>query len=171
MTLDLAIAGAIMLVIMGGMWFLMGKKAKVSSFDEMQQRIRGDAYRLGWFTTMILSVGLMILSELGAFRYVSPSFGMFAVLTAGVFVFAVYCIRHGALLSVRESSGSRIGLFALITVCNGAVALYRLLSGQALENGVLTLSFGAPALLCAGFLALVIAMLLKQASDRKETDE
>ena len=171
MSTEAFFALGLMVGLMVAVWVLTRKARRSKHYDEMQQKIRADGYRLGFFTTLLMMVVLIFLTELGISRYISPAFGLLTVMMVGVTVFALYCIRHEAFLSVGDKGKSYVMVFALVTVCNGAVALMRLLEGELLENGVVTLSSGAQLLMFAAFLPLLIALLIRQKQSGKEAEE
>lgn len=171
MTSDVFFPIGIMAGLMLGIWALSRKAAQTRHYDEMQLKIRANGYKLGFFTVLALLALLMVLSETGLSSVVSPSLALFAVLMAGVITFAVYCILHEAFLSVGNQGKSYLAVFTIVIACNAAVAVVRLLNGEIMENGLVTLDFGAPALVCVGFLAALIALLIKMARVRKEAAE
>lgn len=171
MTTNTFFALGVLAGLMAAVWALSRKSRREKHYDEMQLQIRANGYKLGFFTILALLVVLMLLSEEGLFSLVSPSLALFAALLIGVVTFAVYCIRHGAFLSVGDKGKSYLAVLALVTLSNGGVALNRLLGGRMLENGLVTLDFGAPALVFAGFVIILAVLAAQIARSGKEAEE
>ena len=171
MTFEVFFAAALLFVVVLFVLLFNRKKAKRCEYDEMQQLIRGRAYRFGFFSTLVLGIAAMAAGSLGLYRFAAPSFCFFAALFGGIVSFAVYCVLHGAYLTAKDSFRGRAGLFALIVVINTAVTVLRAVSGELLEDGVLTLGTAAPALMAAGFLILLASLFIARARSEKEADE
>ena len=96
----------IMIGVMIAAWVLSRKAKKAAEYDEMQLKIRARGYQIGFFTALGLLIVLILLLELDAFSFATPSFAVYAVLIISVVVFAAYCILHDAFVAVRGKAGS-----------------------------------------------------------------
>ena len=171
MSKDAFFALGLLAGLMIAAWGLGRKAFKSKHYDEMQLKIRATGYRIGFFTALALMAVLMLLFELDCLGIVSPAFALLAVLMVSITVFAVYCIRHEAFLSVDGQGKRYIALFTLVVLCNGLTSALRLIRGEALENGRLTLSFGSPLLMTVAFLVILAALLIKTVKAGKEAAE
>ena len=171
MTTGTFFALGIMAGVMIAAWLLGKKKRKTQEYDEMQLKIRATGYQIGFFSALILLMGAILCSELGLFKAVTPAFAMFAVIMISVTIFAVYCILHDAFLGMNGSGKSYIFMFAAVTILNVIVTIRRMAEGEILENGVLTFSGGSSLLLSAGFLVILITLIIKSLRGGKEAEE
>ena len=172
MTSGTVLAIGIMVGVMIVAWFLSRKSRKKEyEYDEMQLKIRARGYQIGFYTALFLMIVLILLSELNLLTVVSPGFAVYAALLISVTVFAVYCILHDAFLAIRGNANRYFGLFGIITLLEGIVAVRYLAEGKMLEGGKLTFGCGAPAMMCVCFLAILITLVVKTVRNRKEAEE
>ena len=165
------LALGIMVGVMIAAWILSRKSSKETDYDEMQLKIRADGFRIGFYTALLLLVVLILLLELNTLTAVTPAFAVFTILIASVVVFAVYCILHDAFLAVRGKAKTYIGIFTMIVIIEGAVTIRHLMEKNLLEDGTLTFSGGSSAVMCLGFLALLITLIVKTVRSGKEAEE
>ena len=171
MASDMFYAGGMLVGIILVVWAVTRKSGKARHYDEMQQKIRADGYRLGFFVTLVLLTVTMFALEMGLDRTVAPSLAVYAAMMLGLTVFAVYCIRHEAFISIGCQGKQFLITYALVTALNAIVAVRKLQEGTAVVDGRLTLSFGAPALLSLCFLVVLITLGVKMAHSGKEVSE
>ena len=143
------------------------------SYDEMQLRIRGDGYKVG-FTTLLISLVLFIFyyaMELPGSRSLEPALGLFLALMIGLVTFAVYCINKDAFFGVGQNGKRYITLCALIVVINVISAVSRFMEGEANETGTLSFSRWNSPIMAVGFGIILISLLAKSAGTKDEADE
>ena len=163
----LALAVIILLIL-----FISKSRKDGRHYDEMQEHIRATGYKISYFVTLIGLTLLCILMEtIPAFsRVISPTFGMFTVLMAGIVTFVIYCIFHDSFLSIGQNIKSYMVLCIVIIVCNGIGCARQISEKSFLEDGQLTFS-GASNLVCAlSFLVILIALVIRNAKSG-ETEE
>ncbi len=161
----------ILLAVMIGAWVLLRKSRKTSEYDEMQLKIRARGYRIGFYTALILLAALILFSEMNLLTLVTPGFAAGAVLMVTVVVFAVYCIVHDAFVDFRGNAKSQIGIYTAIVILDGITTIRYLVSGELPANGKLTFGNGSPALMFAGFLVILVTLIVKTLRNRKEAEE
>ena len=162
----------IMVGVMLAAWLLFRKSWKREcEYDEMQLKIRAKGYQIGFCTALALMLVLILLWELDWLTAVTPGFAVYAALILCVTVFAIYCILHDAFLSVRGKAGSYIGMFGMVVLLEGIATVRYLMEGEMLEDGKLTFSTGAPAVMCVCFLAVLITLIVKTVRNGKEAEE
>lgn len=139
-------------------------------FDERQQLLRGKAFQKGFFTMMIFSAVYWVLVQLILQRpLMEDGLSGLVCLFAGVAVFGIDCILQDAFFTVRNKPKSYILLFAVCTFCEVPAAIGNIRDGHMLHRGVLT--FGIlPVLSGATFLAVLLAIVIKQALPEKDVD-
>ena len=150
------------------------KKGRIRTrhYDEMQLKIRADAYQLGYLVTLLSTLAVIFLADFGALEHVADTvFAVFAALILGLTVFAVYCIMHEAFFSVGDRSGTYIGLVVVIVVLDGFVSVSRFIDGSILENGIVTFQSGSSTVMTLMFLAVLTALLVKRAQQKREAEE
>ena len=165
------VMGIIAGIIVAAVALMLRNRKKECEYDEMQLKIRAKGYQIGFFTALILMLCLILLWEADLLTVVTPGFAIYAALLVSVTVFAVYCILHDAFLAVRGKPNSYIGIFSAIVLLEGAATVRFLMEGEMLENGKLTFSSGAPALMFVCFLAVLITLIVKTVRNRKEAEE
>lgn len=134
---------------------LFKKKVLDMHFDERQERARGKAFQYGFFT-LIIAVYAYGLSDVMFGRWCDVLAGVTICLAAGLCVFAVTCILKDAYLSLREKPRTVMTMFALISAINLGLGGMYAVSGDLVENGVLSFRAVNPIL---GFATLVILMV------------
>lgn len=167
-----AMALGILVGVMIVAWFLSRKAMKrTTEYDEMQLKIRAKGYQIGFYTALILIMLLVLLYEMNLLSTVTPGFAAYAALIVSVTVFAIYCILHDAFLAVRGNPKSYLGIFSIIVLLEGFTTVRYLTAGELLEDGRLTFSSGAPALMFICFLAILITLIVKTVRNGKEAEE
>ena len=162
----------IMAGVMIAAWVMSRKsRKKECEYDEMQLRIRAKGYQIGFFTVLALLTVLIFLYEMNLLTTVTPGFAAYAALIAGVTVFSVYCIVHDAFLSIRGNAKSYLCIFCLVVLVEGLVTVRALADGKLLEDGKLTFSSGAPALMFVCFLVILAVLAVKTYRNRKGAEE
>ena len=162
----------IMVGVMIAAFFLSRKGRKEEcEYDEMQLKIRAKGYQIGFFTALALLLVLVFLYEMNLLTVVTSGFAAYAVLIICVTVFTIFCILHDAFLSISGNAKSYLGIFSLVVLVEGFVAVRDAVNGKLLENGQLTFSSGAPALMFVCFLAILITLIVKTIRNRKEAEE
>ena len=104
-------------------------------------------------------------------KVISPSFCMMAVGLTGIVAFTVYCIFKDAFYSIGQNRKGYISLCVLVIIANGIGAIGRIREGTLIEDGVVTFSSCGGLLCAAGFLVILISLLIKEVSDKKEVYE
>lgn len=163
-------------VVVFGIVFLIGRKnAHEFHYDEMQLKIRGDAYKFGFYTIIALLAvtGLLYVAEgLDLSRYMTTDMLLFVILYAGVVVFAVYSILKDSFFRVLENGNRYLLLCACIIMSNAVSLIQRIQTGRFLENGVLDFSNGGANVLCLiGFLMIFGAIVIRKVGRDEEEDE
>ncbi len=146
---------------------------KEAHYDEMQLKIRGEGYRLGFIVTLAALCILLFMTEMseGFGRLVTPSFGMFAVMMTGIVVFIVYCIFREAFFRIGQNGRYYITLCLVVVAINGASAVSRITDGSFPGSGGITFQGGANLVCALSFLIILAAILIKSITGRKEAAE
>lgn len=165
------VALGILAGVMIAAWALSRKSRKTTEYDEMQLKIRAKGYQIGFYTALLLQMVMILLLELDVLTMVTPGFAAFAVLMISVVVFAIYCILHDAFIAVRGKTRSYIWIFSLVILADGFTTVRHLTDGGLTDGGKLTFSAGSSALVCLGFLAVLITLIVKTVRDGKEAEE
>ena len=162
----------IMVGVMIAAFYLTRKgRKKDCEYDEMQLKIRAKGYQIGFFTALGLILLLILAFEMNLLTVVTPGFAAYAVLIISVTVFVIYCILHNAFLSISGNAKSYLWIFGLVVLIEGFVTVRYAINGELLENGLLTFSGGAPAIMSVCFLAILITLVVKTIPNGKEAEE
>ncbi len=134
---------------------LFKKKVLDMHFDERQELARGKAFQYGFFT-LIITAYAYGASDMIFGRWCDALVGVTICLAVSMCVFAVTCILKDAYLSLREKPRTVMTMFALLAAINlGFGAMYAV-SGDLVEDGVLTFRAVNPII---GVLVLVILVV------------
>ena len=140
------------LVGLGMIALLFRLKVMDLTFDERQERARGQAYKYG-FWTMITCLLLYGFSDMVLGRWCDVIAGVMLCVAAAMVMFASVCIVKDAYLSLKEKPRKVMTLLTVITILNLAIGFMNWKNGRVVQDGILT--FGAANGIC-GIMVLVI---------------
>lgn len=135
--------------------FLFRKKILDCHFDERQERARGKAFQYGFFT-LLISTYAYGTSDVMFGHWCDVLAGVTICVALGLCVFAITCILKDAYLSLREKPRVVMTMFALLSALNLGFGVMHGLSGDLVEDGVLTFRAVNP---IVGFATLVILIV------------
>ena len=140
------------LVGLGIIALLFRLKIMDLTFDERQERARGQAYKYGFWTLMTCLL-LYGFSDMVLGRWCDVIAGV--MLCAGVALvrFASVCIVKDAYLSLKEKPRTIMILLTVVGSLNLAIGIMNWKNGRVVQDGILT--FGAANGIC-GIMVLVI---------------
>ena len=127
------------LVGVGIIALLFKLKVMDLTFDERQERARGQAYKYG-FWTLITCLLLYGFSDQIFGRWCDVLVGAILCIAAALMVFASVCIVKDAYLSLKEKPRAIMTLLTVISALNLAIGVINWKSGQVVKDGVLTYS-------------------------------
>ena len=125
------------------------------TFDERQERARGQAYKYG-FWTLITCLLLYGFSDMILGRWCDVIAGAMLCVAAALVVFGSVCIVKDAYLSLKEKPRKVMTLLTVITILNLAIGFMNWKHGQAVEDGVLT--YGAVNGICGVMTLTILAV-------------
>ena len=140
------------LVGVGIVALLFKLKVMDLTFDERQERARGQAYKYGFWTLMTCLL-LYGFSDMVLGRWCDVITGVMLCLAGALVVFASVCIVKDAYLSLKEKPRKIMTLLAVVSVLNLAIGIMNWKNGRVVQDGILT--FGAANGIC-GIMVLVI---------------
>lgn len=135
--------------------FLFKKKVLDMHFDERQERARGKAFQYGFFTLLIAAYAYGI-SDVLLGRWCDVLTGVTLCIALALCVFAVTCILKDAYLSLREKPRTVMTMFALLSTINLGFGGMYALSGDLVEDGVLTFRAVNPIIGAAILVILIV---------------
>ena len=144
----------------------MNKDNKVKTkYDERQLKIRGDAFKLGFFSTLIANGIVMSLAASGLDKFLGMN-AYFIPIFIGVVVQMSYSVFKDAYFGINNKSKNYLIFMAVIGLINFAVAILSTIRGELIEDGILQ----APFLnyLCGSlFVILASELYVKSLIDKK----
>lgn len=149
---------------------LFKKKVLDMHFDERQELARGKAFQYGFFT-LIIAVYAYGISDMMFGRWCDVLTGVTICLTVGLCVFAITCILKDAYLSLREKPRTVMTMFVLISAVNLGFGGMYAVSGDLLENGVLTFRAVNPILGLTTLVILIVYIVNHLLRSREEEAE
>ncbi len=144
--------------LLAGLAFIMSlfkKKVLDMHFDERQERARGKAFQYGFFTLLIAAYAYGI-SDVLLGRWCDVLTGVTLCIALALCVFAVTCILKDAYLSLREKPRTVMTMFALLSTINLGFGGMYALSGDLVEDGVLTFRAVNPIIGAAILVILIV---------------
>ena len=140
------------LVGVGIIALLFKLKVMDLTFDERQERARGQAYKYG-FWTLITCLLLYGFSDMVLGRWCDVITGVMLCVAAAMMVFASVCSVKDAYLSLTEKPRTIMILLTVVGSLNLAIGIMNWKNGRVVQDGILT--FGAANGIC-GIMVLVI---------------
>lgn len=156
--------------------FFMSQSAKKNAhYDEMQLQVRGNAYKISFFTVIFLLLITGFCYEFDTFhlsQYVGIEMVMFTILYISVIVFSVYSILKDAFFSIRNERNSYLVICMLVIAANIPSFIAHIQRGDFFKDRILTFNEGGANILnLVCFLSIFIAILVKKIADKKELEE
>lgn len=161
----------VLLIGLIGLILIRKRKTCTKKFDEMQLKIRARGYQISFFTALVMMGLLAFLLEVGALGPVTPGLAAMTALMVSVTVFAVYCITHDAFLAVRSTPKNHYFIYAMIVIVEIVNVIRLLARGEVIVDGMVDFSAGCAILMAVAFLVILITLIVKTISERKEAEE
>jgi len=133
------------------------KKGSNFEYDERQQLARGNGFKYAYVTGIVYNCVLCLLTVTGIPIPVEQGVLIMMGILLTVLVYAVYCIRHDAYVSLNENANRLMIVFIILGGINTFIGVMHVVHGTMFEDGIFT--FHGINLLCGIFL-LVVAVVL-----------
>ena len=143
------------LVGVGIVALLFKLKVMDLTFDERQERARGQAYKYG-FWTMMACLLLYGFSDMVLGRWCDVITGVMLCAAPALMVFASVCIVKDAYLSLKEKPRKIMMLLTVIAALNLGIGGMNLKCGRVVKDGVLT--YGAVNGICGAMLLVILVV-------------
>ncbi|WP_155828031.1 hypothetical protein [Butyrivibrio sp. VCB2006] len=145
----------------------VNKKRGVNKYDEMQERVRGVAYKYAFWAVIITEIVFGICAEAGNIIPMGVMTQHFCAIMIGVLVHVVYSVWHDAYIGLNTNPkryGILCGALAVINLANG---IRGFLNGSMIVDGVLAFPF-VNLVIGLVFIIIGVEMLIKKAIDSKQ---
>ena len=157
------------LVGVGIVALLFKLKVMDLTFDERQERARGQAYKYG-FWTLLTCLLLYGFSDMVLGRWCDVLVGAMLCIAAALMVFASVCIVKDAYLSLKEKPRAVLTTLTVVTALNLVVGVMNWKNGRVVEDGILT--SGAVNGICGiALLMLLVVYLVNYLLAKREDGE
>ena len=143
------------LVGVGIVALLFKLKVMDLTFDERQERARGQAYKYG-FWTLLTCLLLYGFSDMVLGRWCDVIAGVMLCAGVALVMFASVCIVKDAYLSLKEKPRTVMTMLTVVGSLNLFIGVMNWKNGRVMENGILT--FAAVNGIC-GAMVLVILVI------------
>ena len=157
------------LVGVGVVALLFKLKAVDLTFDERQERARGQAYKYG-FWTLVVCLFLYGFSDQIFGRWCDVLAGAMLCIAAALMVFTSVCIVKDAYLSLKEKPRAVITMLTVVAVLNLAIGAVNWRNGRVVEDGVLT-SNAVNGICGIALLMLLVVYLVNYLLAKREDGE
>lgn len=154
------------LLLVGVILIIINKNRRMrTEYDEMQKKVRGEAYCIAFYTVMIIE-GILCFVTTAVEVPMEPIVLHFMVIFVGVLVQAGYSIWHDAYVGLNTRLGRYILIMTLISLFNLFIAFETWLHGQMVVDGMIQSPFVN--FLCGIMFAILgIVALVKKLADPK----
>ena len=163
------------LLIVAAICFIMGYRKKEfghdsNEYDERQNIVRGQAFKLAYITAIGLAVAGGILDAIFDLRWIGLFTFAMTILWFSMCVFTTYAILHDAYFTLRKRRKPMTLIFLILGAVNAALAIDGIVHDGWLADG-------SPSKHCTNLLIglsccyLGCVMLFKAYLDRKAADE
>ena len=157
------------LVGVGIVALLFKLKVMDLTFDERQERARGQAYKYG-FWTLLTCLLLYGFSDMVLGRWCDVLVGAMLCIAAALMVFASVCIVKDAYLSLKEKPRTVMTLLAVVSVLNLAIGAMNWKNGRVFRDGILT--YSASNGICGAItLTILVVYVVNYLLDKQEAGE
>ena len=140
-----------------------------TEYDEMQKIIRGDAYRVAFYTVLIFEALMCFLSTMTELP-MEPFVVHFLAILIGVLTQAGYCIWKGAYVGLNTRMNRFVVMAVVVSAINLLVAFMAWRNGSLFEGGKLQAPFVN--LLCGIMFAIlgVVGLIRWMTGSRTEEE-
>lgn len=144
----------------------MNKDHKVKTkYDERQLRIRGDAFKYGFFATLIANGFIMALAASNLDKFLGMN-AYFIPIFIGIIAQMTYSVFKDAYFGLNNKRKNFLVFIALVGLLNFIIAILATVNGALIEDGVLQSPFIN--YLCGGlFVVLAGELFIKGLIDKK----
>ena len=156
------------LIIFALIWKFNKKRLK-GQFDERQELVRGRGYKYACFTLLGLITADLLAESFGIFETlpVTRDLALFAIILAGVMVYALYCIKNDSYFGVGTDTRTYRAVMWVVIVSN-AISGFSNLRDGAMVDGKLAFGPCASLLFVIAFVIIMIALYVKKSRADKE---
>lgn len=166
-------------VIVAVLAFIIKRRKKNEQYDEMQLINRAEAYKIAFFTMIILLCGIILYDT--CMGTALPQFVLSGVLIiivmSGFLVFAVYSIWHDAFFYLGQSWKTYFGIcigVGIIHLVDFISSITRITDGNAHEENFWFLAISKLSTSCmmaVTFLTLAVVIGIKQIKESKISED
>lgn len=146
----------------------INKDRKIKTeYDERQELIRGRGFKFGFFSALIYTAILLLLSIFEIKIPATQPVIYFSIIFVAIGVWVVYCSLNGAYFGLNNDE-RRFHIFMFfISLINFAVPVRFIIDGSFIQDGTIT---GSGINLMCGMLFLIVGIseLVKKHIDKKE---
>ena len=145
------------LVGVGIVALLFKLKVMDLTFDERQERARGQAYKYGFWTLMTCLL-LYGFSDMVLGRWCDVITGVMLCAAAALIVFGSVCIVKDAYLSLKEKPRTIMTLLIVVALLNLAIGAMNWKNGRVFRDGILT--YSAANGICGAMVLVILVVYI-----------
>ena len=159
--------------------FIIKRRHKTEQYDEMQLKNRAEAYKIAFFTMIILLCGIIIYDT--CMGTAIPQFVLSGLLIVVVMfsflVFAVYSIWHDAFFYLGQSWKTYFGIcigVGIIQLVDFISAISRITDGNTYEENfwfLILSKVSTSAMMTVTFLTLAVVIGIKQIKENRVSED
>lgn len=141
-----------------------------TEYDERQMAVRGQSYKIGFYSYMI-GIAIMVILTLGEVNLpMELPVQFFVLLFVGAIPMCVHSIWNNAYWGLNNKKKYYIALFVVAAAVNVLAAIMAWVQGEMIVDGILTIKFMN--LLCGSlFFVIGITLIIKKFVDDKEKND
>lgn len=149
---------------------LMNKDKKLrTNYDERQKAIRGEGYKVGFYTTGVSLLILMILESADIVLPIENMVVYFVCFAVGATALCSYSIWKGAYFGINNKRKQWMAFISIAAVINIVVSVNGVVDGDMIVDGKLSF-LAINAISAVMFLTVLVSLGLRSLIDSKGDD-
>lgn len=138
-------------------------------FDERQARIRGEAYKISFFTLLIYCFLYGMIAISVERQFIDSFAAMVLGCVIAIAINVVYCVLKDAYFALNERKNQLMVVFGVIGVMNIVLGIMSICEGTAIVDGVFT--YRGTNLICGIlFVVIWIVLFVKKIQDKRAAE-
>ncbi len=164
-----ASVAVIFLIIM----FLNKKKKAEQHYDEMQEKIRADGYRIAYVTTLVVMSVFILFVYLSQIQLQAYQLGAILIVIAmsGIMVFGIYCIIHDSFFFIGQDWKQYFIVCLVVALANGIPFVSGLVKSFGTDGGQFDYTVITNGFMLIMFLSYAVAIGIKMTGGARGSEE
>ncbi|WP_026524947.1 MULTISPECIES: DUF6442 family protein [unclassified Butyrivibrio] len=172
------LALAIYVVIVVVLWVIVKKRKKDTNFDEMQEKVRAEGYKIAFFSVLAMLTGIIIYDVIAGEalpQYVLSGL-LIVVVMLSFTIWGIYCIRHDSFFGIGQDWKTYLCICIVVGAihCSSFVSEFVRIISTEHDEAFMHLFFAkaaSSAAMTVTFLSMAVAIAIKMIASKKESED